>query len=151
MQRALSVGPDGSSHRVDDPRDWQYSGTWFDPSRSGEGWLIQQSGAPLERLTSVVWFTYDLDGNALWLTGHALELAGHIEIPLHRTAGTRFGDAFDAAAVTTTPFGRVILDVADCDHARLQFTAIDPRYGAFTRDLVRLTRPDAVGTACAPR
>ncbi|MBK6435162.1 MAG: hypothetical protein IPF83_04280 [Rhodanobacteraceae bacterium] len=151
MQRALSVGPDGSSHRPDRPRDWQYSGTWFDPSRSGEGWLIQQSGAPFERLTSTVWFTYDLDGSALWLSGHAVEQNGHIEILLYRTAGTHFGGAFDAAAVTTAPFGRAVFNFDGCDHAQLQFIPADLRYGEFTRDLVRLTRPDAAAAACAPR
>ncbi|HWT14559.1 MAG TPA: hypothetical protein VN581_02155, partial [Patescibacteria group bacterium] len=110
LQRALPIGPEGSSPRPDHPRDWQYSGTWFDPSRSGEGWLIQQSGAPLERLTSLVWFTYDLDGSALWLVGHAIEDDGRVEMVLHRTGGTRFGDRFDAAAVTSQPFGRLILE-----------------------------------------
>ena len=110
--------------------------------------MIQQSGAPLERLTSLVWFTYDLDGSALWLVGHAIEDDGRVEMVLHRTGGTRFGDRFDAAAVTSQPFGRLILEFDDCEHARLQFDADDPRYGAFTRALVRLTRPDVANAAC---
>ncbi len=150
LQRALAVGPDGSSHRPDHPRDWQYSGTWFDPSRSGEGWLVQQAGAPLERLTSVVWFTYDLDGSALWLTGTALEQDGRVDLTLYRTRGTRFGREFDAADVTLSVFGRLQLAFEGCAGARLRFDAADARYGAFDRDLVRLTRPDAVAAACAP-
>ena len=113
--------------------------------------MIQQSGAPFERLTSTVWFTYDLDGSALWLSGHAVEQNGHIEILLYRTAGTHFGGAFDAAAVTTAPFGRAVFNFDGCDHAQLQFIPADLRYGEFTRDLVRLTRPDAAAAACAPR
>lgn len=149
MQRALAVGPDGSSRRPNHPRDWQYSGTWFDPARSGEGWLVQQSGAPLERLTSVVWFTYDLDGSALWLTGTAVEQGGRVDLTLYRTGGTRFGADFDASAVTTSVFGQAQLDFSDCEHARFQFTANDARYDVLELDLVRLTRPDIVA-ACVP-
>ena len=149
MQRALSVGPDGSSRRPDNPRDWQYSGTWFDPARSGEGWLVQQSGAPLERLTSVVWFTYDLDGQALWLTGTAIEQDGRVDLTLYRTGGTRFGADFDAGDVTMSVFGQLRFDFSDCGHAHLEFAADDARYGAFDRDLVRLTRPDVVSAECA--
>ena len=147
--RALSVGPDGSSRRPDNPRDWQYSGTWFDPARSGEGWLVQQSGAPLERLTSVVWFTYDLDGQALWLTGTAIEQDGRVDLTLYRTGGTRFGADFDAGDVTMSVFGQLRFDFSDCGHAHLEFAADDARYGAFDRDLVRLTRPDVVSAECA--
>ncbi|MBK6726327.1 MAG: hypothetical protein IPG63_03555 [Xanthomonadales bacterium] len=152
LERLQAVGPDGSSRtpdRVDNPRDWQYSGTWYDPTRSGEGWFLLQSGAPLERLTSIAWFSYDLDGSALWLTGAAFESGGHVAIDLYRTAGTRFGNDFDASAVTTTLFGRLSLDFHGCDRATLQFTAVDPRYGAFARELVRLTRPDANAADCA--
>lgn len=146
MQRALPVGPDGGSQDTDHPRDWQYSGTWFDPARSGEGWLIQQSGAPLARLTSVVWFTYDLDGAALWLTGTAVEQDGRVDLTLYRTGGTRFGADFDAGAITVSEFGQLRLVFRDCGHASMQFAANDGGYGAFDRELVRLTQPDvAVG------
>lgn len=151
LQRLQAIGPDGSTRtpgQVDNPRDWQYSGTWFDPNRSGEGWLIQQSGAPFQRLTSVAWFTYDLDGRALWLTGAAFETDGRVRIELYRTAGTRFGEHFDATAVTRVRFGTAEFAFSDCATATMSFVADDPAYGQFSRELARLTRPDVVASTC---
>lgn len=150
MQRALPVGPDGSGTGIDGPRDWQYSGTWFDPARSGEGWLVQQSGAPLARLTSVVWFTYDLDGSALWLTGTAVESGGGFDVELYRTSGTRFGDGFVAADVQRLRFGRLRFTFEGCDRASVGFTPETPGYDALDLQLVRLTRPDIVSDPCLP-
>jgi hypothetical protein len=151
MQRLQAIGPDGSSRtptHVDNPRDWQYSGTWFDPTRSGEGWLIQSSGAPYERLGAAVWFTYDRDGSALWLTGAAFESEGRLQVELYRTAGTRFGDAFDPAVITRSHFGSAEFTFVDCATATLRFVADDPGYGQFERTLTRLTRPDVVDGEC---
>lgn len=150
LQRALPVGPADGALSAEPARNWQYSGTWFDPERSGEGFFVQQSGAPFSRLTSVAWFTYDLDGQPLWLTAAATEQAGQVDLVLYRTAGTRFGEDFDASAITQTVFGHLRLNFTDCAHARLQFTAQDPRYGAYEQSLVRLTRPDIASGCVAP-
>lgn len=132
------------------PRTWQYSGTWYDPARSGEGWLLQQTDYPLAQLTGVVWFTYDDAGNALWLTGAAVEADGVLSVALYRTSGTRFGDAFDAAAVQRTRFGTLRFTFEGCDRAAVAFTPADPAGVALDLELVRMTRPDVVSAACSP-
>ena len=152
MQRLLPIGPATPTRdprQPEFPRDWQYSGTWFDRARSGEGWFVQSSGAPMERLTSLAWFTYDLDGTPMWLTGAAVEQNGQLSMSMYRTRGTRFGAAFDPGDVVREVFGELTLAFSGCDRAELRFDANDPLYGAFTHTIERLTRPDIVSADCA--
>lgn len=152
LQRLQAVGPDHTSRgplRPDFPRDWQYSGTWFDPARSGEGFVLLSSGAPSERLSALVWFTYDLDGQPMWLSGAAVEQGGRLKITLYRTSGGRFGNAFDPAAINVAPLGEVDITFAGCERAALQFTASSAGYGHVNFNLQRLTKPDVVDAGCA--
>ncbi len=152
MQRLQVVGPDHATRgplQPDFPRDWQYSGTWFDPARSGEGFVLLSSGAPNQRVNGLVWFTYDLDGKPLWLSGGGVEQNGRLQLTLYRTYGGRFGNAFDAAAITAAAFGVVDIAFDGCERATLQFTASDPRYSGVVFNLMRLTKPDVVDADCA--
>ena len=132
------------------PRSWQYSGTWYDPARSGEGWILQQSWSPVTGLVGVVWFTYDHEGRALWLVGAAVENDGVLSVELYRTSGTRFGDAFDATQVQRRYFGILTFTFDGCDRATAQFSSADPIDNDLELDLVRLTKPDVVFQPCAP-
>ncbi len=152
MERLQAVGPDHTTRdplRPDFPRDWQYSGTWFDPARGGEGFLLLSSGAPNQRQSGLVWFTYDLDGKPLWLSGAAVEQNGRLRLTLYRTAGGRFGNAFDPAAVSAAPFGEVDIAFDGCERATLEFSASDSRYSGVVFNLQRLTKPDVVTADCA--
>ena len=42
------------------------SGSWFDPSRSGEGWTISQIN---EQTAVGLWFTFNTSGEPMWLIG----------------------------------------------------------------------------------
>lgn len=117
------------------------SGSWFVPSRSGEGWLVEDIGGGLSVLT---WFTYGPDGRQAWLTGAGAREGDRLVVDLVQTRGTRFGDAFDANAVERLAWGRVEIDFARCDAATLRYSATRPGFGAASRAIVRL-----VGTAGA--
>jgi hypothetical protein len=132
------------------PRSWQYSGTWYDATRSGEGWVVQQVWSPLSNLVGVAWFTYDRDGRALWLTGAAVESGGVLSVELYRTSGTWFGDDFDATKVQREFFGTLRFAFEGCERAAVTFTPADPAYDALDLDLVRLTKPDVVSAECSP-
>src|SRR5882724_1743233 len=41
----------------------QYTGLWYDPSKSGEGVSIQQDGTTI----FVLWYAYDSTGKGIWL------------------------------------------------------------------------------------
>lgn len=116
----ISTNPiPGTSAQV----DAQTSGLWFDPARSGEGFLVETYAADNRALA--VWFTYPpvgapgaqrfLIGTGNWV-GNGITIAPAIE-----TAGARFGAAFDPAAVQRSPWGSFTFafdGVPDPTHAR---------------------------------
>lgn len=120
------------------------SGAWFDPTRSGEGWLIEAIG---DGRAALYWFTYGPDGQPAWLFGVGTLDAGTLRVgELRRMRGTRFGAAFSASELDSTPWGTLEIDFSDCDGGELRYRANDPAYGDGARSIVRLTR--LLGPGC---
>lgn len=113
------------------------SGAWFVPSRSGEGWLVEE--LPDAR-SLVVWFSYTPDGHQAWMLGVGERVDGVVELDLRRPIGTRFGAAFDGAAIQQPLWGQLRFAPSACNSAQLSYTATQPGWGAATRTLTRLTR-----------
>jgi hypothetical protein len=124
-----------------DPRPWQHSGIYYDPARSGEGFLVQQFVINGSWLTAVTWFTFDAAGNPMWLLGVGSVQGNSMSFQLQRPTGTQFGDDFLASEVTRTPWGQATLEFDGCDRARLSWQANDPLYGSGTLSAQRLTTP----------
>ena len=122
------------------------AGTWFDPSRAGEGLIVFPYAADAAFLS---WFTYDAadPSRQLWLYGAGRFVDGRLEIDaLFRTEGARFGAAFDPAAVRNVRWGRAGFQVSSCRSARFDYQADDPAYGAATRELRKLA--GVAGSGC---
>ena len=115
-----------------------HSGHYFDPQRSGEGWLLEildQEDATLG------WFTYPPDGEdgeQAWLVGY-----GRIEgsrIHFEEVLSTRDG-RFASESQQHEPiiefWGTVDIDFANCNHASLHYQG-PPAYGSGSVDITRL-------------
>ncbi len=117
-----------------------HAGHWFDPGRSGEGWLVEV--LPGGR-AAVLWFTYPADGESdaqLWLTGAGTVEDDAIVIPdLYRARGGRFGPGFDPDDVELSRWGELTLRFDDCRRGRAEWSG-PVEYGAGSRDLQRLAR-----------
>ena len=125
-----------------------HSGHWYDPQRSGEGWVLEVLDA--ERVLAY-WFTYDEEGRQRWLMGMGgivRDQAGdriHFG-ELYDTRGGRFGPDFDPADVVRQVVGQATFRFADCARGDVEFQA----YGQNGRhELHRLGR--VMGAGCAPR
>ena len=127
-----------------DTRPWQHSGTYYDPTRSGEGFLLQQFALDARWLTAVTWFTFDHAGNPMWLVGVGGAQGNSLSMDLLRPVGTQFGDDFLASEVNRTLWGRATLNFDGCDRAQLHWQANDPLYGSGTLSAQRLTTPAPV-------
>lgn len=115
----------------------QRSGAWFDPSRSGEGWMVEE--LPDQRRL-VYWFTYDEQGEQAWMVGVAEAGANQISInDLLRPVGTRFGSGFNAADVRRERWGSLSLDLASCNSGSAQYQASSPAFGQGQLQARRLT------------
>ncbi|WP_192031235.1 Kelch repeat-containing protein [Pseudomarimonas arenosa] len=120
------------------------SGAWFELSRSGEGWVLEELA---DGRTLVYWFTYDLQGRQAWIVGAGQRAGEQLVVdPLYRPIGTRFGPDFVAADIDLAPWGRLQVDFSGCNQAQLQYQADDPAWGSASREIHRLT--DIAGAPC---
>lgn len=114
------------------------SGSWYQPDRDGEGWLLQWMAHNEALLT---WYTYDDDGNQFWMIGEGALVGGRLVFPeLYSTRGGRFGEAFDPDDVQRLVWGRLELDLG-CDSGSARYESALPEFGAGEiADLVHLSR-----------
>jgi hypothetical protein len=117
---------------------------WNAPAGSESGWGINitHQGTTL----FVTWFTYDLDGSPLWLSGTAQQTAATTYAgPLNRTSGPAFNAIpWNPAGVTLTQVGTMTLMFADGNHATFAYTVNGiSQTKQITREIFR-----APGTVC---
>jgi hypothetical protein len=86
------------------------TGTWYAPSRDGEGYLIEITDLGDRLVAVIAWYTY-VDGEQAWLFGNADFPQGteSVDIPVIYTEGAGFGSAFDPNDIITTNAGIVTL------------------------------------------
>lgn len=120
-----------------------FSGSWYDPARDGEGFVIQvlADGRAL-----VYWFTYRPNGDQAWLIGTGtVEESGIVVDPLYITDGGRFGASFDPGQVRLIRWGSLLLETT-CETATARYLSRFERFGGGVLHLVRLTA--LAGTPC---
>lgn len=110
--------------------DATLGGTWWNPARDGEGVLLEIADHPSptsnELFIFFTWYTYDPDGNAVYLVGGATRnateaLGADIVIPVVRTRGARFGANFNSAQVVREAWGSVTLRYRNCGQMQLVY------------------------------
>ena len=134
------------------------SGAYFDPAHDGEGIQFQllPGSTPATKRAFVVYYTYDTQGQQLWLTGAADNLpplASAITFQMTRATGAVFGDTFNPATVSRIPWGTLTLTIQSQPDAAflpgrsrvsaLRWNSIDPAFGSGGYPLTRLTRVGA--------
>jgi len=119
------------------------SGSWYDPSHSGEGYVLE---VLTDRRVLVYWFSFDPEGNRRWFYGVG-EIQGDTIVfgEMFTTSGGLFGADFDPALVQNTPWGTMELELM-CDTGVARFTPTEAGFPAGTLDLDRLTFLD--GLSC---
>lgn len=126
------------------------AGIFWNPSRSGEGMQIVYSQVGTTPFLAVTFYTYDLQGNPMYLVGAApidRSKAGPHAIPISMTRGARFGSAFNPSDVAVTSWGTINLTFADCDNVIIEYSSTISGYGAGTIPMTR-SLPRAEGLSC---
>jgi sugar lactone lactonase YvrE len=108
--------------------DASISGTWFDPSHDGEGWLIQVLDATS---ALIYWFTYEPDDGGgsrqAWIGAQL----GRIEGPNIITEGSlttfgpEFGDGFDTESLQLVPWGDFTFSFTSCTDGTMYYAGRD--------------------------
>jgi len=124
-----------------------WSGAWFNADHSGHGISVEVLD---DERTIFFWYTYDLDGNPVWLMAQgensAVLLTGmfipfiRIEATAYYYEGMIFGE-FDPTANSQQEWGTIILDFPywECNSAHMEWHPTMEGFSQGSTDLVRLT------------
>ncbi len=120
------------------------SGSWYNPDRNGEGFVVQLLS---EGRAVVTWFTYPPEGEdseQAWMIGTGNTEDKRIVITeMLRPMGATFGPEFDPETVVRKDWGNLEITFADCDSANATWAG-PPDFGSGSMDLTRLSAIDDV-------
>ncbi|NBD95048.1 MAG: hypothetical protein GVY11_01025 [Gammaproteobacteria bacterium] len=141
--KTLSLDAGSSESEPIPPTGAGHTAMWFNPDRSGEGWVLEI--LPDDRAVAY-WFTFDEAGEPRWLVGNGDIEGNRIEFPeLIAASGARFGDQFDPDDVETETVGSARMVFSGCSAGWYEYEA----YGLHrTVDFQALT--STWNTSCGP-
>jgi len=130
----------------------QYSGTWYSPERSGEGFLVEM--LPDDRVV-VYWFTYQPEesGNQAWMIGNSAfrddgiiidpppPWEEQVKLTLYQPTGTSFGPDFDADDVNLQEWGELEMRFNGDGTGQVVWNSNSEDYGSGKYFIERLTQP----------
>lgn len=127
--------------------DASVSGLWFDPARSGEGYLIEALSGNQVTVTA---FTFPIAGSSAdqaWFTGLGRVIDNNLVLDqmIGRRGGS-FGADFDPSRLTSVHLGRFDAALTACGSGEQRVQAQAP-FESSRRPLQRLTR---IGAAVCP-
>jgi hypothetical protein len=111
-----------------------FSGSWYKPEASGEGWVIQ---AISDHSMVVMWFSYNSDGTQQWFIGAGEFVGDEVNFTqLVRATGGRFGTYFRPDEVSRSLWGSLRVRFLSCNRARFDWNGLDGTGGT---EITRLT------------
>jgi hypothetical protein len=139
-----------------------WSGSWYNPDQSGHGINVEFLD---EKRTVIYWYTYDLDGNPLWLaalgSNSQVSLAPggdlgpgpqgiRVEATAYYHEGMMYGE-FDPATNDKQKWGTIVLvfPYDRCDYAHMEWYPVMEGFSQGSVALERLTAPS--GLDCAQK
>ena len=136
--------------RITSGIDGSYSGTWYDPARDGEGFMLDVAeGNP--PVLSASWYTYAPDGSGrqVWLVGSGPVTYNSAKLDMYESTGGRFAATTNPANVVRRLWGTLDIGFARCEQGRVLYTPADPSYPAGDYFIRPLTpRPQGTGHLC---
>jgi len=114
----------------------ELSGTYFDPTRDGEGCQLT-----LERgdVTFILTCYFYHQEKQFWLIGVGELVNGQVIFSdMTITNGAGYGDEFDADDVVRTSWGSIIMTWSDCNNAQLELLPVLAGFEMVTLDLTRI-------------
>ena len=109
-----------------------YQDWWWNPAQSGHGLNIGQQ----DNVLFVSWFTYDEQGQGMWLVTSGALAGKTYSGNWSRTTGPKLGTPFDPSQVATSTVGTVTITFSDLHHAKMDWM-VNGKSGSV--DLVRET------------
>ena len=117
------------------------SGTWYNPERSGEGFMLDVGNAGK---IAVSFYTYDYYGNQVWLVGPGNVDGSVAVVDLDITEGGVFGAGFDKDLVTESHWGTAVFTFTECATGSVEILPdeeFSAQFETMTTEITRLTVP----------
>lgn len=141
------------------PLNGRLSGAWIEPGAVDQGLVLSfsspvppagQPAADAARSDLVVfltWFTFDADGDPLWLAGSARFAPGasEVEVPLVHAAG---GGFLDSRAAERRTVGSLRLKARQCNEIDVEYDLDNAGLGSGDLQLQRMEALEVAGYPC---
>lgn len=130
----------GASCDSPQPHQW-ISGAWYDPERSGEGFMVDVNE---DGRVVVYWFTYTPDdsGNQAWMIGTGEFIDSQVAIDrMFQPVGTDFGIDFEASELENIDWGSLTLQFDDESSGHIWYESNLEAYGSGDYPIERLAQP----------
>lgn len=114
------------------------TGSWYLPARDGEGYNIEIIGSSLDPQLLAYFYTYDEDGNQMWLVGSGPANGDTAVVPVQVTSGPVYGAGYDPDDVLREDWGTLTFKFATKDSGSVE-RASTMGFGTDTVDIIRLT------------
>jgi hypothetical protein len=131
----------GTAQMAPESAESRLSGSWFDPSHDGEGFIVQVlSGGHV----LVYWFSYDPDGDRRWFYGVGEVREGKLVVDeMLTTSGGIFGSDYNPEQVSGAVWGKLELDI-DCDGGTARYDSSELGFGSGELNVIRLSELDGL-------
>ncbi len=116
-----------------------FTGGWYDPDKSGQGFLIEIIKSNDQKKALSTWFTFDTNGNQYWLTGVGEIENQSIHFEMVLAEGGKFGNLHNSAEVTRTLWGSVDFTFTDCNHGTVSWSPVIGGFSSGSMPVVRNT------------
>lgn len=102
----------------------EYSGSWYNPDQSGHGFSMEfnhlADGSGLTQGV-IYWYTYDNQGNPIFLLGHGIADGYQLEIQFESPYGMKYGE-FNPNSVVRADGGMAEFNFSDPDNGTFSYT-----------------------------
>lgn len=103
----------------------EYSGSWYNPGQSGHGFSMEFAELSDGSTQAVIyWYTYDNQGNPIFLVGNGIADGYTLEIQFQSPYGMKYGE-FDPDSVVRANAGIGRFDFSDPDNTTFSYTPSD--------------------------
>ena len=120
------------------------TGSWYDPQRSGEGYIIEILE---DERAILIWYSYDLTGQHMWLidsTGIISTDGNDITLDFDNvqvTNGGIFGESFNPDEVNTLPWGTLHFELNCHGSGIVSYSSTIEGFGSGQYNISKLTNP----------
>jgi len=98
-----------------------HSGSFYNQGQSGHGFSIEFGKLGATSLGIVYWYTYDDQGNPIFMIGNGIVDGNTLEINFESPVGMQYG-VFDPTTVTRENGGTAVFEFSDRDNATFSYT-----------------------------